>query len=105
MKKDIKIQFSEDEIATLLKVWEKAKNNSFLSSKAKTLDEFCKEIIITFINGPDLSSLKDLNLGDLMSQIGDLDRLKDLLNSFNSKTNKTDDKKKDTTPDDKKYKS
>jgi hypothetical protein len=49
--------------------------------------------------------LKDLNLSDLMSQIGDLDHLKDIFNSFNKKNNKPDDKKKDIVLDDKKYKS
>jgi hypothetical protein len=105
MKKDIRIQFSEEEISSLMKMWEKVKNNSFLTSKAKTIEEFCKEIIITFVKGPDLSALKDLNLSDLMSQIGDLDHLKDIFNSFNKKNNKPDDKKKDIVLDDKKYKS
>ena len=105
MKKDIKIQFTEEEFTSLLKMWEKAKKNSIFPSKTVSIEEFCKEIIITFVKGPDLSALKDINLSDLMSQIGDLNHLKDIFNSFSKKSTESNDKKKDITPDDKKYKS
>ncbi|MCQ3914553.1 MAG: hypothetical protein MJ201_01915 [Mycoplasmoidaceae bacterium] len=49
--------------------------------------------------------LKDMNLEDLMGQMGDLSQLKDMFAGMKKPENKKPEAKKDEIPDDKKYKS
>jgi len=107
MTKKITIELTEQEYNDLCKAWETAKKSPVMPSKALNIDDFCKEIIVGMIKMPDLSNL---NMEDLMSQLGglgDLDNLKDMLGGLGKKpeTKKEDEQKKDELPDDQKYKS
>ena len=105
MNKKITIELTQEEYDALAKLFEQAKSSPIMPSKALNFDDFCKEIIIAFTKGPDLSSLKDLNLDDLMGQLGDLSQIKDMLSGIKKDMPKKEENKKEEIPDDQKYKS
>lgn len=105
MNKRITFELTQEEYDAVCKLWEQAKKAPVGASKALNFDDFCKEIILSVAKGPNLNDmLKDVNLEDLMNQMGDLSQLKDMFGSL-TKTEKKPEPKKDEVPDDKKYKS
>jgi len=104
MNKKVNIELTQEEYDALAKLWEQAKNSPIMPSKALNFDDFCKEVLVSFTKGPDLSSLKDMNLDELMGSMGDLSQIKDLLEGLKPKTPKKENKKEEV-PDDQKYKS
>lgn len=105
MNKRITFEITQEEYDAICKFWEQAKKAPVGGSKALNFDDFCKEIIISCAKGPNLGEMfKDMNFEDLMSQMGDLSQLKDMLSGF-KKDEKKPEPKKDEVPDDKKYKS
>lgn len=105
MNKRITFELTQDEYDAICKLWEQAKKAPVGASKALNFDDFCKEVVVSCAKAPNLNEmLKDVNLEDLMGQMGDLSQLKDML-SGSTKQEKKTEIKKDEIPDDKKYKS
>ena len=105
MNKRITFELTQEEYDAVCKLWEQAKKSPVGPSQALNFDDFCKEIIMSVSKGPNLGEMfKDMNLEDIMSQMGDLSQLKDMLSGFTKKEKKPEPKK-DEIPDDKKYKS
>jgi len=104
MNKKVSIELTQEEYDALAKLWEQAKSSPIMPSKALNFDDFCKEVLVSFTKGPDLGSLKDMNLEELMGSMGDLSQIKEMLEGLKPKTPKKEEKK-DEVPDDQKYKS
>lgn len=105
MNKRISFEITEEEYQTICKFWEQAKKSPLGAPTALNFDDFCKEIILNVVKGPNLSDLlKDVNLEDLMGSLGDMSQLKDIFSSMKKPETKKEEKK-DQTPDDQKYKS
>lgn len=106
MNKRITFEITQEEYDAICKLWEQAKKAPVGASQALNFDDFCKEIIISCAKGPNLGEmLKDMNLEDLMGQMGDLSQLKDMFAGMKKPETKKTEAKKDEIPDDKKYKS
>ncbi|XQP55908.1 MAG: hypothetical protein ACOQNY_00720 [Mycoplasmoidaceae bacterium] len=104
MNKRITFELTQEEYDAVCKMWEQAKKAPVGASTALNFDDFCKEIVLTVSKGPNLTEmLKDMNIEDLMGQLGDLSQLKDLFGG--KKQEAKPQPKKDEIPDDKKYKS
>lgn len=105
MNKRITFEITQEEYDAVCKLWEQAKKAPVGATQALNFDDFCKEIVLSVAKGPNLSEmLKDVNLDDLMSQIGDLSQLKEMFGNL-EKNEKKPEAKKDAVPDDQKYKS
>lgn len=104
MNKKITIELTQEEYDALAKSFDSAKKSSFISTKALNIDDFAKDIVVTFVKGPPLDSLKDLDPSELLNGLGSLDEIKDLLGNMKKKTEKKEEKK-DEIPDEQKYKS
>lgn len=105
MNKKFTIELTDEEYDALVKTYEAAKVSNFMPTKAANVDEFLKEIVITFVKGPSLESLKNLDPNELFNGIGSLEEIKDLLGGIANKSKAKPEEKKDEIPDDKKYKS
>lgn len=106
MNKRITFEITQEEYDAICKLWENAKKAPIGASTALNFDDFCKEIIISCAKGPNLGEmLKDVNIEDLMSSMGDLSQLKDMLAGMKKQETKKPEEKKDEVPDDQKYKS
>ncbi|MBQ0045432.1 MAG: hypothetical protein KBS35_00885 [Mycoplasma sp.] len=106
MNKRITFELTQEEYDAVCKFWEQAKKAPVGPSQALNFDDFCKEIVLTCAKGPNLGDmLKDMNIEDLMGQMGDLSQLKDMFGSMQKQKDTKQEAKKDEVPDDKKYKS
>ncbi len=104
MNKKITIELTQEEYDALAKSFEAAKNSKFMPSKALNIDDFAKEVITTFVKGPSLDALKDLDPSELLNGLGGLEELKDLFDNA-KKAKEKKEEKKDEIPDEQKYKS
>lgn len=108
MNKKISIEITQEEYDALAKAFEAAKNSKFMSTKALNIDDFVKEIVVTFAKGPNLDALKNMDPNELLGGIGSIEELKDMLSglgAFGDKENPKKEEKKDEIPDEQKYKS
>lgn len=105
MNKKVSFELTQEEYDAICKFWEQVKKSPMNSSQALNFDDFCKDIIVTCAKGPNLGEMfKDMNLEDLMNQMGDLSQLRDMFSGLKKEKNKTEPKKEEI-PDDEKYKS
>lgn len=112
MNKKITIELTQEEYDAIAKTWEQAKNSPIMPSKALNFDDFCKEVLVMFSKGPDfgnikdtLESLKNINIEDFISQLNDIDQIKEMMSGKKKPDTKPEETKKDSVPDDQKYKS
>ncbi len=105
MNKKISIELSQEEYDALIKAFEAAKNSKFMPTKALNIDDFVKEIVTTFVKGPSLDALKNLDPSELLNGLGNLEDLKELFGGMVNKKETKQEVKKDEVPDEQKYKS
>lgn len=104
MNKKISIELTQEEYDALAKAFEAAKNSKFMPTKALNIDDFIKEIIVTFAKGPNLDALKNIDPSELASMLGNFGDINDLFNGT-SETSTKKEEKKDEILDEQKYKS
>ena len=70
-KKIISIELLEKEFEDLKKVYEKTKSSNLVMSSV-TLEDFVKQIIMTFVKGPNLEDLNGIGMNELLNSLKDV---------------------------------
>lgn len=107
MSKKVIFEVTDEQAEKINKLWERSKNSKFTPSKSTTFEDFCKEVIVSCAEGPNFEDLlKDVDLNEVQNSFKELkERLNDLMGAYKDLSPKKEENKKDSDPNDKKYKS